>query len=561
LSILDLSSAANQPMQLGSLWITYNGEIYNYPELRRELEKMGCIFRTGSDTEVLLHGFKMWGESLCDHLLGMFAFAIWDDYSSKLFIGRDHVGQKPLFYSEGNGIFIVASEIKAIRPLLKRQLHLRQESVLDFILYDYVPDPFTWYKEVKSLLPGHHMTVKKNDLSFDVKINEYWDFTPNPDPCLISTKDATDMMAEAIETSVKSHLLADVDVGAFLSGGADSSCVVSLASKYTEHPLRTFSIGFGSPDEDELPLARKTAKMVGSIHQERIINRNDFLDSSERVLQIFDQPFADTSLVPTESVSAFAAEHVKVVLTGDGGDEAFGGYNLGTYISPTLNNKVRQQKNTTKSELKQLLTYMVSNFYFKLFGSKKYYDQVNFPQYVHSANRAKGLFGSAFSAELANYDHRWVHRLYQSNGLDPFRQAQWYHIKFILPGKMLVKMDRCSMQHSLEARSPFLSHKLIELMLNMPTTIRNPDEDWYKGLFRSWLADKVPTDVLKAPKRGFAVPKTWTPTTSYEYKEKLLKNCTEAAFVSPSSLQRILSRPKLLWKFLQIEGALDAGLI
>ena len=559
LSILDLSAAANQPMYLGKLWVTFNGEIYNYPVLREQLEKRGCVFRTHSDTEVLLHGYRIWGSDLCGHLSGMFAFAIWDDQSNELFLARDHLGQKPLYYIQLRHQFVAASEIKGIRPQMLDSLKLRQESVLDNLLYDYVPEPFTWYEGVKCVLPGHRMLVRRRGSSFAYEEREYWSFRPDPDPPPISPKVALEGMGHEIESAVQSHLLADVEVGAFLSGGADSNCVVALASQCSPKPIKTFSIGFGSWDEDELPLARLAASKYGTIHREHLVKESDFHASADNVLEMFDQPFGDTSLVPTERVSAFASQHVKVVLTGDGGDEAFGGYNLGTYIAPAFDKKVRD-KYRDRQGIRAVVKHLYKRAHFSLFGADSYQARESFPQYRESASKQIGFLGGGLAEALKSYDHTWIYEAYKVSGLDAFRQAQWYHLKFILPGKMLQKMDRCSMSHSLEARSPFLAHALVEYMLNLPTEIRNPDEDWYKGLFRSWLNDKIPREILEAPKRGFAVPNRWLPISSEQTATGALRRCVNGAFLKPEVVPTIIRKPKVLWKFLQVERALEKGL-
>lgn len=561
LSIMDLSDSANQPMQLGDLWLSYNGEIYNYPELRRELEKLGCCFKTQSDTEVLLHGFKVWGQKLCDHLSGMFAFAIWDCEKRKLFLGRDHIGQKPLYFSQSHGQFIVASEIKAITALIGQRPRIRKEAILDHIIYDFVPEPYTWYEDVHCVRPGHQLMVTEHFNYFECEESQYWTFTPPSSPSPLSKEDALDLMGEEIEKAVKSHLMADVEVGAFLSGGVDSSCVVALTSQFVNHPVRTFSVGFGSSDEDELPLARETAHAVGALHAEGQVSEKDFGTSMDDILQMFDQPFADSSLVPTLRVAELAAKDVKVVLTGDGGDEAFGGYNLGKYISPALDNNVWRNASLSRGGIKSLLIHFYESAYFHLLGPEFWYAREKQPRFVNSTKRFCGLFGADLAASLKDYDHKWVYEAGKVDGLDPFRQAQWHHLKFILPGKMLVKVDRCSMYHSLEARSPFLSHTLLETMFSMPTAVSNPDEDWYKGLFRQWAADKIPQNVINAPKRGFGAPGGWSPFASGKAGVEVLSHCIDASYVSPKAWPEIKRKPRLFWKFLQVERALEMGVI
>lgn len=561
LAIMDLSKAANQPMNHGPLWVTYNGEIYNYPALRKELERLGIHFKTNSDTEVLLHGYRVWGKDLCKHLTGMFAFAIWDNEHQTLFLGRDHLGQKPLYYAEFDGKFVIASEIKAIRMLMATNPKIRKEALLDHIIYDFVPEPYTWYENIKCVLPGHQLTVKAQGDRVELKEEPYWTYTPPATPLSMTTEEALEIMGDEIEKAVKSHLMADVEVGAFLSGGTDSSCVVALANHYMNHPIRTFSVGFGSSDEDELPLARETARRVGAIHTEGIVNESEFGSSLDDVLKMFDQPFADSSLVPMLKVAEIASKSVKVVLTGDGGDEAFGGYNLGAYISPALNKNIWRNASLSRSSARALLIHLYERVIFRMFGAAYWSARKQSPRYLSSTSRQRNLFGKELADCLQHYDHRWVYEKNKDSALDPFRQAQWHNIKFILPGKMLAKVDRCAMHHSLEARSPFLSHTLIETMLNMPTSVRNPNNDWYKGLFRQWARNKIPANVINAPKRGFGAPSQWKPVTNGSFGIETLNHCVDASFVQPDAWPEIKRKPRLFWKLLQVERALETGVI
>lgn len=559
LSIMDLSDAANQPMKLDNLFVTFNGEIYNYPELRIILQGKGCQFKTHCDTEVLLHGYRVWGKSICKYLKGMFAFAIWDDAEKEIFMARDHVGQKPLYYAQIGRQFIAASEIKAIKALIGSRLELRQESIMDFQYFDFVPEPNTWFRDIKCVLPGHSMHVRSKNNSFICSSKQYWDFSPDPSPSPISHSSALDLLGEHVQEAIKSHLLSDVEVGAFLSGGADSTAIVSTASQFLDHPIRTFSVGFGNPDGDELPLARETADKIGTVHTEGIVTEEDFRASLESLLDVFDQPFADTSLVPTERVSALAVKDVKVVLTGDGGDEAFGGYDYGWYISPFLESKANRL-----DSLGGIKNYLLSYFekiYYLTYGVDKWRNNHNnLLKRRRLRSRVNSLLGNDIAKNLQEYDPTWVYNKHRNLEIDSFREAQWMGVKIMLPNKFLVKVDRSSMKHSLEARAPFLSHTLLEAMLNLPTDIRNPENNWYKGLFRSWLKGKIPDSVLNARKRGFATPRNWQPVISNDNAMSSLHRCIDASFVNPIAMKRIKREPKLFWKFLQLECALERGI-
>lgn len=560
LSIIDLSETGSQPMSSGNLWVVFNGEIYNFPEIRKELERRGCVFTSNSDTEVLLHGYRVWGQGLCDRLEGMFAFAIYDENSRKLFLARDHVGQKPLFYARVNGCLIVASEIKAIKSFIDRKFEMRHESVIDFLVYGYIPDPNTWFREIKSVLPGHFMNVDAGDDKLPIRETQYWCYTPPVSPASVSTGEAREILSEQVQRCVRSHLIADVDVGALLSGGVDSGSIVATASQSLGAGLQTFSIGFESAYQDELPLARLMAEKFGTTHRERIVEEIEYQSSVDDVLAIFDQPFADSSLVPTRAVCELAAENVKVVLTGDGGDETFGGYNLGTYLSPFHDRQLLRRLKFDRPSAHALFAFARDALRFLFLTRQRWAETTKYPRYRTSIDRELQMMPTEFRRLLKDYDWRWMYPIYTVPGLDPFRQAQWHHLKNILPGKMLVKVDRCAMHYSLESRAPFLSHKLIESMLDLPVSVKNPKADWYKGLLRIWAADMLPSEVLRAPKRGFAVPKDWTVRSALPDQTGEFPNLLDAGILSSTSWPVLRRKEGLLWRVQQIDQAVGVGM-
>jgi asparagine synthase (glutamine-hydrolysing) len=562
LAIIDLSSSGNQPMQSEELWVTFNGEIYNYPDLRKELEGLGCRFRTNSDTEVLLHGYRMWGERLCERLLGMFAFAIWDDRNRQLFLGRDHFGQKPLYLAEIDGAFVAASEIKAIRAFARTTFTLRKESIVDAMVQDFVAEPNTWFREITCIPAGHCLTVRRNGAGTLVRnLREYWTFRPDPNPRPITEAEALERLEAELDRAVRSHLLADVEVGAFLSGGIDSTCVTTLASQMVSTPIQTFSIGFGG--NDELPLARETAARIGARHHEGIVTEADYRASRDRALELFDYPFADTSLVPTERVSQLAAQHVKVVLTGDGGDETFGGYDYGRYIAPQLGPSV--SFGFSPRAVRDTIGSLRSRAAWKILGQERWSRSAR--EFLVDRRRLTPRLRSMLATPLLNdvsgYDPADAWKAHRDLALDPVRDAQWVGIKVPLASKMLVKVDRCSMAHSLETRAPFLSPRLAEFMLDLPTAITNPGANWYKGLLRCWLRGRISDNVMQAKKRGFSLPTGWSAVspTPGARGPKMLKSCVGAALISLEGAQRLAERPHLLWFFSQIDTALDQGAI
>jgi asparagine synthase (glutamine-hydrolysing) len=562
LSIIDLSSRAHQPMRSDDLWVTFNGEIYNYRELRIQLEAEGCRFMTSSDTEVLLHGYRVWGEDLCSRLHGMFAFVIWDGRGKRAFLGRDHLGQKPLYYTEAGGEFVAASEIKAIKAYSRHSFRMRKESVIDALVQDFVAEPETWYQDIKVLPAGHQMTLRRTAReSLATSICKYWSFEPPLDPQPVSEMEALERLEAEVNQAVRSHLIADVEVGAFLSGGIDSTCVVTEAARLMETPIRTFSIGFGS--NDELPRARSTARAVGATHTEAVVSEADFAQSADNALSLFDSPFADTSLVATERVSELARRDVKVVVTGDGGDECFGGYDYGKYLAPGLAG--RPPVAATRSAIRATLQWFWDQLLWQTVGAERWSTiarerLVNMRKVPRSR---RGFLSPELIRACVDYDPSAIYQSHRDLRRLPFRDAQWVGIKVQLPSRMLAKVDRCSMAHSLEARAPFLAPKLIEAMLSFPLSISNPAEDWYKGLLRRWLHSRISQEVLDAKKRGFALPRSWAavPLPSGKTSSELFPACVEASLIRPGGWRQVSRSPRILWYFQQINRALDSGIL
>jgi asparagine synthase (glutamine-hydrolysing) len=491
LSILDLSEAGHQPMRLGDLWVVFNGEIYNYPELRLELEKAGCQFVSHCDTEVLLHGYRVWGADLPCRLVGMFAFCLWDDHEGRLLAARDHAGQKPLYFSHENGCFLSASEVKALIPLLPRAPTLRRESVKEFFIYDDIPDPHTWYQEIQSLPPGCLLEMTWAVENPRPVVRSYWSYRPPALPGPIVSTDARDAIGNWLERSVRMHQLADVEVGAFLSGGLDSSGVVALEAAQRSEPVRTFTVGYAG-EVGELPLARQMAASCGCHHTEAILDQAGMDAAFARSLQLFDMPFGDPSQFPTYEVSRLAARDLKVVLTGDGGDEVFGGYwDLKKYMgSPPLGtfNPWRWfQRHLHRDELR-----------------RAWQASYNFGHSPAGPELVNSWLGPEL-ADLKEYDAWWFYKQHWHDELDPFRRAQWLDFKTYLP-TVLKKVDRCAMAHSLEARCPMLHPGLIEYAFNLPTQVKNPGGE-FKYLYREWIRTRklVPDTLLRAPKQGFGV--------------------------------------------------------
>lgn len=542
LSIIDLSESANQPLSYRTVHIVYNGEIYNFRELRYDLERKGHVFRTHSDTEVLAAGYCEWGPSVCERLEGMFAFVVWDHERRKVFCARDHVGQKPLYYYCGKEMFAAASELPALRKLIETPLSVRWESIPELLYYGYVPEPHTWYSDIKALPPGHCMEVDFSGVGPAVRLREYWTYRPDPDPRPMTEREALDLIGVEIERAVKSHLVADVEVGAFLSGGVDSSCIAAVATSFLDRRLKTFCIGMGDDEVNEAPLARQTAEALGTDHYEQYEPLTNFRADAADALNLFGQPFADYSFVPTGRVARFARQYVKCALTGDGGDEVWGGYAhfpLHVRLPPWDWHSWRG---------------IIRSAYLRIRGLRKWQQDFYVGHVMVTPEQVNATLSEAFLRKLGDYDVTWYVRKYWDERLDPFRRMQWIDIKTYLASDILVKVDRCAMRASLETRPPFLSHRLIEKVLNLPPEVKNPRGE-LKALFKKWLTGKVPDAVIRGRKRGFGIPPGQFPQADADPFR--LSRCVEAGVVSRETVPAIGRLRLSSWIFEQIEAALD----
>jgi len=507
LSIIDLSGG-HQPIanEDGSVSIVFNGEIYNYRELKTILEARGHTFKTNSDTETIVHAYEEYGPSCVEYLRGMFAFAIWDSRQQKLFIARDRVGKKPLYYSiTRNGCFVFGSELKALlqHPDVERKINAR---ALDaYFSLGYVPDPLSIFTNIEKLSPGHHLTFAAGRLS----VERYWDFEYHTNGNGHRAADYLEELRALLQESVKLRLVSDVPLGAFLSGGIDSSTVVGLMARQMDQPVKTFSIGFNEDSFDELKYARLTAQEFHTEHHEFLVTP-DICDVVDELAWHFDEPFADSSAIPTYVVSKLAREHVKVVLTGDGGDELFAGYTR--YLTEQGRSKFdllpRFVRNGLMNPLSQRLPHGAwgRNYLHNvsLDPITRYLDNVS----VFSGLNKGALYTADFSDQLRNGSH--LRSYFQELSGKVSTNAELDSLLYIdsktyLPGDILTKVDRMSMAVSLEARVPLLDHKLIEFVTRIPAGLKIMGTE-AKHLFKKAVADLVPAEILHRPKQGFGVP-------------------------------------------------------
>lgn len=513
LKIIDLSDAAGQPMsnEDGSLWVVFNGEIYNFRELRASLKSQGYQFRTSSDTEVLLRIYEREGERCLNKLDGMFAFAVWDARQRRLVLARDRVGKKPLFYYSSPTMFAFASEIKALLRHPEIVPEVACEALGPFFLYGYVPTPGTFYHGISQLPPGYLLRV---DFTGEVRTEEYWDvpLSLSSSSCAPSEAEAMARVRELTEGAVRRRLITDVPLGAFLSGGIDSSIVVGLMSRFMPEPVRTFSIGFsGDPHFDETSYARLAARHFGSVHTEFVV-RPSAVELVDRLVWHHDGPFADSSAIPTYLLAQLTREHVTVALTGDGGDELFAGYLrfYATLISERVPRVIRQAARRFLCRLPEWGNYRGVFRRVQKFASSAalpfeerftrwiavFYEDL--PRLLPSFHEA----GNGYAPQPLAILEPYLRRCGTSSALT---RLLYVNLKTYLLDDLLVKMDRCSMAHGLETRSPFLDRELLEYVFGLPDHMKLR---WggTKMILRRAFADLLPPQIVRRGKMGFGVP-------------------------------------------------------
>jgi asparagine synthase (glutamine-hydrolysing) len=517
LSIIDLSSG-HQPLsnEDGSVWIIFNGEVYNYPDLTTELEGKGHVFRTRSDTEAIVHAYEEWGVDCLERLRGMFAFAIWDQRRRQLFLARDRLGKKPLYYATVNGAFIFGSEIKALLafPGVDRSIDL--EALHDYLSLLYIPSPKTIFRQIRKLAAGHYLVAGQGGL----RTAQYWDVHFGGDH--YGEANPAERLAEILRESVTMRLRSDVPLGAFLSGGLDSSAVVGMMARTLRSPVITSSIGFTEDEFNEVQYARQVAMHFRTDHHEHTVTPHA-MEVLQRLVWHYDEPFADSSAVPTFYVSKLAREHVTVALSGDGGDENFAGYRR--YYFDTRENKVR---NIVPRGLRQPVFGLVGSLYPKadflprVFRGKAFLSNVArtpWEAYLYSVSAVKEpdiskLLNGDVQTALAGYRTATLFEdLYHAaDGPDSLSKVQYIDFKTYLPDDILAKVDRASMANSLEVRCPILDHHVVEYAAALPSRLKLQGMRT-KLIFKEALRGLLPDEIIERKKMGFAVPVgTWLRT-------------------------------------------------
>ena len=513
LSIIDLSSG-QQPMHSrdGNVVLTYNGEVYNFLELRQELEALGYVFNTHCDTEVILYGWQAWGEACVDRLRGMFAFAIWDRPRQTLFLARDRLGVKPLFYASlPNGQFIFGSELKALKEHPHLPRNIDPTAIEDYFGFGYIPDPKTIFQGVFKLEPGYCLTIQRGQQNW--RHRQYWDVKFQPSPHR-SVDEAGEELIERLREAVKIRMMADVPLGAFLSGGVDSSAVVALMAGLSPESVNTCSISFGDPKFNESQFAAQVAERYHTAHRVEQVDPDDF-SLIDRLSALYDEPYADSSALPTYRVCELAKKQVTVVLSGDGGDENLAGYRR--YRWHTYEERMRSMlPDALRVPLFSTLgrVYPKLDWAPKVLRAKTTLESIgrdSMAGYFHSvsvlSNEMRSqLFSDALKSELQGYQAIEVFRRYREQAPEhPLSMVQYLDLKTYLPGDILTKVDRASMAHALEVRVPILDYQLVEWMATLPPELKLQGREG-KYLFKKSLEPYLSNDILYRPKMGFSVP-------------------------------------------------------
>ncbi|MEA3029957.1 MAG: hypothetical protein QOG13_1282 [Sphingomonadales bacterium] len=571
LSIIDLSAAAAQPMVVhdGQVAISYNGEIYNFREVRAGLEAKGHRFRTESDTEVILAAWLQWGPDCLSRLNGMFAFALYDAATDALFLARDRLGVKPLFYAElSDGALVFASELKGLlaHPLIRRTPS--PQAIEDYFAYGYVPDDASIVEGVKKLAAGHYLLVRRGRPV--PRPVQWWDvdFSNTVHRPL---KALEEEMVARLEAAVRSRMVADVPLGAFLSGGVDSSAVVAFMAEASRGAVETCSIGFDEADHDETRYAAQVAALFATNHRSRVVASEDF-GLIDTLAEAFDEPFADASALATYRVSELAREKVKVSLSGDGADEAFAGYRR--YRLFAAEERVRTLLPGPLGRAAGAL----GNLYPKLDWAPQFLrakttlqalGQGSGEAYAHGVGvTPPAVRRQIFTAPLHGHsaEERYVRAMHEAPAKDALSRAQYADLKIWLPGDILTKVDRASMAVSLEAREPLLDHRLVEFAARLPANMRLRGGTG-KWLMKRALASRLPKEILHRRKMGFVTPvSAWFRGPLAAEADAIARSAAlaETGWFDAAAIENLVRAHKsgradhgrLLWQLLMLEKSL-----
>ncbi|MES2678884.1 MAG: asparagine synthase (glutamine-hydrolyzing) [Bacteroidota bacterium] len=570
LSIIDLSTG-HQPMLSddGKKVLVFNGEIYNYIELKEELVQLGHSFKTSSDTEVLIKSYEQWGPDCQNKFNGMWAFALWDENKQELFLSRDRIGEKPLHYCIYDNTFIFGSEIKSIFKF-GAPAEIRPELIEIYLTLTNIPAPDTFYKNIFKIMPGHYLLVKQGRVSE----KKYWELPQVREDQMITDKALVYQTFENLfNDAVKIRMRCDVPFGAFLSGGLDSSGIVSVMAKNSAHQVKTFTIGFNDKAFDESELAAEVAEKFKTEHHRGTVSPDNFKEAVARISHHYDEPFGDSSAIPTDFVARYAAQKVKMVLTGDGGDEALSGYNSykGVKIASMINTWLPDFfKNVMIAGIDAAAKIFKGALRYRLIKVSKVLRTSRLPFHLRVAqqsaytdlNDIKKL--CAGIKGLIPVESYYEQLLSGCRFKDDFYKLMYVDYMHNLPNDFLVKVDRMSMANSIETRLPFLDYRLIEFMATVHKDVKMQGLE-AKSVLRQTIGRQLPLSILSAPKRGFAIPlREW-------FKDKELSNLLEtnldkvSAILNKDVIAKILRQNNtgekdngnFIWTLIQLDRSLN----
>ena len=553
LSIIDLQTG-DQPMfnDDKSISLVLNGEIYNYIELREELIKLGHHFKTTSDTEVIIRAYEEWGEDCQNKFNGMWAFALWDDRKQQLLLSRDRIGEKPVNYTVFDNTLIFGSEIKSLFEYgVPREI--RPELIELYLVLTNIPAPDTFYKNIYKLKPGHFIIAN----SGGIKINKYWDLPVIDEGNMHRNIPIIyDEFAWLFEDAVRIRMRSDVPFGAFLSGGLDSSSIVALMSKISTHPIETFTIGFPQKEFNETSLAKLVADKFKTNHHSGSVDASSLEAAINRSAFHFDEPFGDSSAIPTYEVSKYAVRNVKMALTGDGGDEVLSGYN--SYAGVKFGNLYSRLPVLLQKSLPKGVAILSKAFNgqirYKLNHIVRVFDTASYPFIQQFVKKTASIPLPIIKNLTANIKNLITIEDFVSDLVneipckDDFYRLMYLNFKHNLPDDYLVKVDRMSMANSLETRAPFLDHRLIEFMVNVDKDVKM--QGWErKSILRNTIGKQLPKQLLKASKKGFGVPlRDWY---KEDYKSSTLEMKNIKSICDPKIIQQIIDG--------NTKGSIDSG--
>ena len=553
LSIIDLSPAGHQPMSAldGEVWLTFNGEIYNFQSIRQNLEKCGHRFRSRSDSEVILRGYLEWGDDILNHLRGMFAIAIWDNRTKRMLLARDRIGKKPLVYTQNSEGVFFGSEIKTILswPTISSEPAL--DALHQYLTYQYIPAPLTAFKGVRKLPAGHKMIINfdANGNAQLAKPERYWHLaSPRPRCRQVSEKELAEELVHQLEESVRIRMIADVPLGAFLSGGVDSSAIVAMMARHSSHPVKTFSIGFENDEYDETLYAKMVADQYGTDHHVLVV-KPDAVNILPKLIHHYNEPFADPSAVPTFYLAELTRHNVTVALNGDGGDEAFLGYGRYQFMESI------SSYDQFPKPLRRIASFLLKRI--PIPGWKKKHRSKFARELLADQQAPQYRFAptiSAFTDDHKMHGYGDAMREYANNSaldiLYPYFEeaenlvtgANWADIHIYLPDDLMVKVDIATMAHSLESRSPLLDHKFMEWALTIPQNVLM-NSNRTKALFKKAMEPYLPREVLYRKKMGFGCPVDhWLRGDLKEmaYDNLLSEKCSSRGIVDSAFTKKLL---------------------